>query len=153
MKGPVRTQQQVDKTQDAISLATGKHIEDEGLVRQELAQETETSNILARFGIDALGNGRQVQYGTTDHDLDLQTAIHATWEARDAFQRLPEHLRDKYKNWQNLAAAIEAGETIEQIEKTDTQEKTDAVAESTKQDLPGGSTRSGGNSGDGAAKP
>lgn len=83
--------------------------EDEHLARQEFKSEVDTGTLMRRYGAGA-AFGPPPQYGEVDFTMTLQDAIHSVREARDAFARLPDEVRAKYRSWDEVALAIAAGE-------------------------------------------
>lgn len=100
---------QTDGKGDEYSKRTGMDFTQERLItRQELASETDTRNILQRYGVPL--NTNRPTYGEADYNLDLHTAINSIRETRGAYDRLPEHLRAKYPTMQSILEAVERGE-------------------------------------------
>lgn len=75
--------------------------------RQEFKDETDVNKILARYGVNA--QMRPVQYGESDFDLDLQTALQAVYTAQDAVRNLPPDLAAKYPTWESFMQAAYNG--------------------------------------------
>lgn len=86
------------------------------LARQEFKQEADVNYILSRFGLD--GPQRQLVFGDVDFDIDLTGAHAAVSQARRAWGKMPDYLKEKYPSWQDLLAAIHSGEltTLEKEE-------------------------------------
>lgn len=82
----------------------------EDRARQEFKAEADVSTILARFGAGATFGAPRGSSGEVDFDLDLQTAYRVVAESREAWLRLPVDVRQRYRGWQELQAAVEAGE-------------------------------------------
>lgn len=110
MQPPIRKQH--DKKQPKISQETG--IDFSGLkiiTRQEDKLDADINHLLGRFGVGL--PVKQPEWGKTiDYSLDLQTAMGAIDEAKQAFQDLPDNLREKYRTWQNFLNAIESGRLV-----------------------------------------
>lgn len=78
------------------------------ITRQEDKQDADINHLLQRFGVGL--PVRQPEYGQTiDYNLDLQTAMDAVEQAKQAWQGLPDNLRKKYPRWQDLLNAVESG--------------------------------------------
>lgn len=75
--------------------------------RQEFAQEADINYMLSRFNITPARGAPQ--FGEWDDTIDLQTAITATREAREAYRRVPKELREKFSSMEQLLQAIETG--------------------------------------------
>lgn len=84
---------------------------DELITRQEFKGEVDVNTILSRHGV---GNfmARPEVFGEHDFDLDLQTAIAVTDEARAMWQRLPMEIRVKYGSLEEVRAAMDRGELV-----------------------------------------
>lgn len=81
----------------------------EDRARQEFKTETETSTILARFGAGQAFPRAVGVNGEVDFDLDLRAAYEVVQASRDAWLRLPIDVRQQFRGWQELQAAVEAG--------------------------------------------
>lgn len=82
----------------------------EDRARQEFKADADVSTILSRFGAGATFGAPRGSSGEVDFDLDLQTAYRVVEESRQAWLRLPLEVRQKYRGWQELQAAVESGE-------------------------------------------
>lgn len=84
---------------------------DELITRQEFKGEVDVNNILSRHGV---GNfmARPEVFGEHDFDLDLQTAIAVTDQARELWQRLPMEIRVKYGSLEEVRSAMDRGELV-----------------------------------------
>lgn len=80
------------------------------LARQEFKEEQDINRMLARYGVPQAIAAQRATVGEVNYDMDLQSALHQIRETREAYTRLSPELRQKYANWQQLLAAIEAGE-------------------------------------------
>ena len=109
MRAPIRSQETFEQDGDKYSEAAGTDTGQENKVRQELKDESDITSILARAGLNPLQT-RQPLYGEVDYTIDLQRAYAAVQEAASAYERLPEHIRDKYPDWDSVVRAVEAGE-------------------------------------------
>lgn len=76
--------------------------------RQEFKDEADINKLLARFGVHA--QQRQPTFGEVDFDLDLQQALFAVQEAKQAHRAMPATLRERYPTWQSLLNGLESGE-------------------------------------------
>lgn len=99
---------QHDDKQDAISHASGIDCStQDDTARQEFKDEADVNLMLGRYGVGL--PQKQITYGETDFDLDLQTALEAVNTARTAYRELPPELRKMYPSWQTLLNALETG--------------------------------------------
>lgn len=100
---------QNDDLQDEYSDLTALSFEgEESLTRQEFADEADLNILLARFGV---GQVRPMEYGKeVDYSVDLQSALGALDAARAAAWSIPEELKDRYRNWQDVLNAAETGQ-------------------------------------------
>lgn len=78
---------------------------EEDKCRQEFKQEADLLYQLARFGV-----GQVPRYGHQDMDLDLTTALNTMAAAKDAWHKVPEALRARYRDWAALETAERSGE-------------------------------------------
>lgn len=107
---------QIDGRQDELSDATAtipkgpKDVED--VTRQEFRDEADINVLLKRYGVGSGPPLRDPIYGEVDYDLDLMGAYTAVRQAREAFQRLPQDVREAYPSWDQLLAGIGAGAVI-----------------------------------------
>lgn len=111
---------QFDGLGDQISEAT-THLFDptQDITRQEYKKETEIDFILQRYGVPQ-PSGR---FGEFDSSVDLQEAIRLQGELAQAFDRLPDHLRQKYGSWAAIIDAADRGElTGKDLEAVDAQQ-------------------------------
>lgn len=76
--------------------------------RQEFAKETDINAMLKSFGIP--GQQRQPAYGEVDFSIDLQQALAAIEDAKRAWRRMPDDIREKYPSWQSMLNAANSGE-------------------------------------------
>lgn len=99
--------------QDVYSLESGldasSTVEAPDMTRQEFKQDADINYILSRFGVNAALTARQPQYGEVDYNLDLHQALNAVRTAREAHDRMPDHIRQRYPSWQDLVKAVETG--------------------------------------------
>lgn len=104
----IRTQ--VDGEQELHSLESGiTCTAAEDMTRQEKEPETRTDVILGRFTPGGFSGAKPPVYQEVDFNLDLQQALTRKRVADRAFNRLPQTVRDKYRDWEHVAAAINAG--------------------------------------------
>lgn len=152
MKNPIRTQGQVQKTQDKQSAKGAKRYDPKkDKTRQEFQSETDTHQILKRAGITGGAPQTAPVYRDFDFDMDLQQGLAAERQVKEGFGRLPKELRDKYGNWEEVFAAVQAGEIT--MDTLTGEMTTDAVAQSTQQNVPSSGTGGRGNSDTGTAQP
>lgn len=85
------------------------------VTRQEFKDEADINILLSRFGVNGLGQQRQVMYGDFDYDTDLQTALNAMEQAQRGYERLPADMKKKYPDWQSVILALADGEKIDEI--------------------------------------
>lgn len=86
------------------------------MTRQEFRDETNINNIINRFLSTGIPPAqRQPVFGDRDFDIDLHTGYLAIESAQRAFLRLPDALKEKYKNMQGLLDAIWTGEFKEDL--------------------------------------
>lgn len=88
---------QDDEMQDEYSHASGLDSKAEGLpdtTVQEYKDDNNPNRVLRQFG--AIPNNRPLVYGEQDFNVNLQSAYHAIREAREAYSRLPQKIRDVY---------------------------------------------------------
>lgn len=79
----------------------------EDRARQEDKDMADINKIVKLFGgslVPPPPNSAEV-----DYTLDLQNALHAVRQAREAYDTLPYDLRQKYTDWKQLLQAIEDG--------------------------------------------
>lgn len=112
MHRAIRTQ--VDDAFDAYSeqvVVDTSSLDD--LARQEQKDETDINVLMARFGVAAFAQRPELSTGAdVDYDLDLQQALGAIAQAKDAWFGMPEDIRRKFPSWQSLLSALESGEIV-----------------------------------------
>jgi hypothetical protein len=100
---------QADEHGDEISEATATPPDTDGITRQEFKDEADINVLLAKFGVDNMT--RLPEYGKTiDYNLDLQQALTAIQEAKNANMQVPPELRSKYPDWRAVLNAAETGQ-------------------------------------------
>lgn len=106
------TRTQRDKKQPELSRAGGLDCsESPDMARQEFKNEADVNELLKRFGVGTPLPSRQGEFGkAVDYDLDLQTALAAIAQARNAYSTMSNDLQRKYPSWQRFLNAIERGE-------------------------------------------
>lgn len=118
MHPAIRTQH--DKKQLKISRANAvpKDPDAKLLTRQEFKADADINNILQRFGV----MGKIPVWGTTiDYNIDLQGALNAVAEAKQAWRSMPPELKKRYPTWNILLNEIESGNL--KIQQTDPDDK------------------------------
>lgn len=104
---------QTDGLGDEVSQATRLHFPgDEPGARQEFKQQTDVNYIMKRYGGVPQGLS---QFGEVDYTLNLQEALTRASEAKAAYDRLPQELRQRYPSWPAILDATMRGE-IQKIE-------------------------------------
>lgn len=79
------------------------------MARPEFRDECDINNILRRYGAGSSMQGKQ-RTEVIDDRLDLQTALTALAQAREANFNVPEELRHKYPTWRHVLTAAERGD-------------------------------------------
>lgn len=104
----IRTQ--ADDLGPEMSIETGLDCSnDPQLTRQEFKDEADVNKLLLRYGVGL--PVRTPEWGvTTDFDIDLQIALSAIHEAKQAHRDLPDNLKAKYPTWKKLLNALDRGE-------------------------------------------
>lgn len=93
---------------DGAELPNGS--ENKDTARQEFAKDADINYMLSKFGIvPARGTPT---FGEWDDTLDLQTAIQSVAEAKQAFYTLPQTLRDKFQNMEEILKAYHNGSLV-----------------------------------------
>ena len=93
-----------------IELHNGDLVENRNVTHEEFGQEADINHMLATFKI-APPRGAPT-YGEWDDNIDLQTALETTREARTAWQRVPEELRRKFGSMEEMLRAVENGSLV-----------------------------------------
>lgn len=110
MHPAIRTQS--DELGDIVSLETGLDASasatNRDMARQEFKQEADINVQLAKFGVFA--PQRQLYFGDVDYGLELQEALAAIADAKNAWRQMPEEIQKRYRTWQSLLNALETGE-------------------------------------------
>ncbi|WNK12788.1 MAG: internal scaffolding protein [Microvirus sp.] len=86
---------------DKVSEETGLTCtEEESLVQQQFAEETNINEIVRRFGIthELPHNPRMPSYGDFTGVTDFQSALHAVQQAENDFAQLPAAVRARFQN-------------------------------------------------------
>lgn len=89
--------------------------EDRPIVRQEETQEADINFIIAKYGYAALLGRPQPTYGAMDYTLTLQDHYQAAAEIAGSYEKLPEHVRDRYSREEYLQRLMH-GEEIDLTE-------------------------------------
>lgn len=111
MRPALRTQ--ADNLQDFYSLEAAQLLDEEphgeDRTRQELKIDTDVNDMLRRFGVNVPQKtpvfGKEVNF-----DLDLQQALGAIDQAKEAYKTMPNDLQRRYPTWQRFLNAIERGD-------------------------------------------
>ena len=88
-------------------LHNGEIVENKDMARQEFAKDADINHMLNKFGI--VPERGAPAYGEWDDTMDLQQALTSVAEARSAFRDLPEDLRAKFANMDELLTAYHNG--------------------------------------------
>lgn len=83
---------------------------DTPIVRQEDTQEADINFIISKYGYQALLGRPQPTYGEHDFTLTLQDHYAAAGELRGMYERLPEHVQQRYSReefWTRLGTGEE----------------------------------------------
>lgn len=101
----------IDASDGAIlQLHNGDITENKDTARQEFAKEADINYMLSRFGITPERGAPA--YGEWDDNIDLQQALTAVAEARTAFRDLPEALKKKFHNMEEILTAYNDGSLV-----------------------------------------
>lgn len=94
----VRTPYNYDR--NAASDESGLKCEDVSLAKQEFAEEVDINTIIHRFKLDGeLPSGvRMPTYGDFTGVTDFQSAMEQVAQAREAFERMPARVRERFDN-------------------------------------------------------
>lgn len=87
----------------------------EDVTRQEYKEETDIRTILRKYGVPNTGAPPAPDMTHTDFTIDLQEAYRIRDEGARLLARLPQEIRDKYKNNADLLTAIDNGELQKDI--------------------------------------
>lgn len=93
-----------------IELANGNIEENKDMAQQEYAKDADINYMLSKFGITPERGAPT--YGEWDDTIDLQQALTSVTEARAAYAELPEALRAKFGNMEDLLAAYHNGSLV-----------------------------------------
>lgn len=93
-----------------IETKEGEVIENKDMARQEFANDADINYMLSKFKITPERGAPT--YGEWDDTIDLQQAIASVTEARQAFRDLPEELRKKFNNMEELLQAYANGSLV-----------------------------------------
>ncbi|AXH73662.1 MAG: internal scaffolding protein [Microviridae sp.] len=93
-----------------MSLLTGIDCsaDTEFAARQEFKDDADINVLLRRFG--AVPPQGPLKFGEFDFSLTLLEGIEAAREAARAFAELPKDVRERYRDWPSVLAAIDRGE-------------------------------------------
>lgn len=111
MKPPTKDQTDIGLDDVVVDASDGALKEDgtenKDMARQEYLKEADIGYTLGRFGV-APERGAPT-FGRWDDSIDLQMAIEATREAKDAYSKLPKELRERFDTMEQLLTAVENG--------------------------------------------
>lgn len=93
---------------DGAELPNGS--ENKDTARQEFAKDADINYMLSKFGI--VPQRGAPTFGEWDDTLDLQTAIQAVAEAKNAFYGLPTALKEKFNSMEEILKAYNNGSLI-----------------------------------------
>lgn len=93
-----------------IERLDGTDYDNKDMARQEFAKEADINYMLSRFNITPPRGAPT--YGEWDDTIDLQQALTSVAEARSAYKELPEELKNKFKNMEELITAYTNGSLI-----------------------------------------
>lgn len=133
----IRTQYETPDTQFDFSKQSGIDCsKDPGPTRQEFKDEADINVLLSKFGVNQ--QSRPLQFGEQDFTMDLQQAIIAVDESRNAYTRLSPDIQEAFPSWQKFVNGLATGEVAKHIQKkTDerakAKERREAHAELTKE--------------------
>lgn len=127
-----KTRTQIDDDFDKVSQATGLDANEPLITRQEFKDEADLNILLARFGVNA--QQRPMTWGQEiDWNTDLQQALNAISEARQAEFNVPPELQSKYPTWRHVLNGAETGEYADDLMRLAKTRADTAAAEQTKQ--------------------
>lgn len=101
---------------DQVSMENGTEGGGEMITRQDKFHETEISYILRNHGINP---DRPARFGEVDFSVDLQQAYALTRQAKQAYDRLPDELKAKYANWEEILLADANGTLAQAMQDAD----------------------------------
>lgn len=78
--------------------------------RQEFKKETDVNDLLARYGVGV--PQQPTRFAAADFDMDLQQALDAISESKQAWAGLPDNLKRQYTTWQELLTALDNGSLV-----------------------------------------
>lgn len=78
------------------------------MARQEFRADQDINAMLKKFGV--MVPQLPLQFGDVDFSIDLQTALGAIHQAKQAWNKLPADIKADYPSWQSLLNAMERGE-------------------------------------------
>lgn len=114
MHPPTKNQAMLDVDNPTLDASDGVELpdgtENKDMARQEFKDESDINYMLSRFGV-APPRGAPT-YGEWDDTIDLQTSIHAVEEAKYAYSKLPESLRNKFNSMEELLTAVQNGSLV-----------------------------------------
>lgn len=106
MHPAIRTQQ--DGLGDIYSVNGGIDASQGDVARQEFKADADINLMLAKFGVFA--PQKQVYFGDVDYGIDLQQALAAIADAKQAWQVMPPEIKKEFPTWKELLNALESGQ-------------------------------------------
>lgn len=129
------SRQQTDTDFDQVSDETATMATEPLITRQEFKDESDLNILLARFGVQN-AQQRPMTWGQEiDWNTDLQQAIEAIKQARQAQLNVPAELAAKYPTWRHVLNGAETGEYADDLQKL-AKDKADAAAAATAEQTP-----------------
>lgn len=115
----------IDTSDGAIvELPNGEMYENKDMAHQEYGKDADINHMLSKFGITP--ERGTPTFGEWDDTLDLQQALTSVAEARTAYKHLPEELRTKFKNMEEILQAYQNGSLVIKDGEIPEQPKTEA---------------------------
>lgn len=105
----IQRQRSDDEEQSRLRLKSRLRTGDKSRTRQEKGEETNINHIMKTFGVNT--PQRQGIYGQTiDYNMDLAAASGIVSEALEAYQRLPEKLKARYRTLEEFRKGLDSGQ-------------------------------------------
>lgn len=100
----------VDASDGALYEEMGELKQNKDMARQEFAKDADINHMLSKFGITPERGAPT--FGEWDDSIDLQQALTSVAEAKAAFKDLPDELKKKFNNIEELLTAYNRGDLI-----------------------------------------